>query len=417
MGSSGKYAGKSKGLAIVLALFLGGLGIHKFYLRRIWLGLLYLLFCWTLIPVLLGVIDAIVLAAKNRREFSGDVQPSKADKNSDHQQSEASPINNIREDLRRALEMDGVNAKALAFERYRDMETHLPVNTKVLCCLDYSAVLLLDTGILKLEPKSMFSMKTGFKGAKLIPFTDIAKVSVAKKSGSHSVNIKIHKNRGEFSFVTFNSENAYKFEELLLGMIPASTGHPKLREDFARALGVSEDYVPTDLDWTIESFIPSDSKVIFLLKPGFFILLDNGVLKMKLNFLAPISGAEFVPLSQIRGVTVTDRNPGAEYNPQYAVDVRRDEGTVVIAGSSFKTNDFFGLTEIREEAVQFQDLLLGLMKPSATTASDIKELLEKLLSSSGKSPAEKLEELSNLRYQNLLSDQEFELAKSKILGI
>jgi hypothetical protein len=132
---------------------------------------------------------------------------------------------------------------------------------------------------------------------------------------------------------------------------------------------------------------------------------------MKLKLFAPISGAEFVPLSQIMGVTVTDRNPG------YAVEVRRDEGTVVIAGSSFKTNDFFGLTDSRDAAFQFQALLLGLMKPSATTASDIKELLEKLISSSGKSPAEKLEELSNLRYQQLLSDQEFELAKSKILGI
>ena len=56
-------------------------------------------------------------------------------------------------------------------------------------------------------------------------------------------------------------------------------------------------------------------------------------------------------------------------------------------------------------------------KPKALTSADIKEPIDKLLSSSGKSPAEKLEELSNLRYQRLLNDQEFELAKGKILGI
>ena len=56
------------------------------------------------------------------------------------------------------------------------------------------------------------------------------------------------------------------------------------------------------------------------------------------------------------------------------------------------------------------------MKPKAVSAADITEAMERLMSSSGKSPAEKLEELSNLRYQRLLTDQEFELAKEKILG-
>ena len=62
-------------------------------------------------------------------------------------------------------------------------------------------------------------------------------------------------------------------------------------------------------------------------------------------------------------------------------------------------------------------VLIETLKPQALTAGDIKTMMEKLMSSSGKSPAEKLEELSNLRYQRLLSDQEFESAKSKILGI
>lgn len=56
-------------------------------------------------------------------------------------------------------------------------------------------------------------------------------------------------------------------------------------------------------------------------------------------------------------------------------------------------------------------------RPKAVSAEEIGQMIEGLLSSSGKSPAEKLEELSNLRYQRLLSDKEFEQAKTRILGI
>lgn len=69
----GKYSGKSKGLAIVLALFLGGLGIHKFYLGKPGVGFLYLIFCWTFIPAILGVLDAILLATRNVKDFTGGV--------------------------------------------------------------------------------------------------------------------------------------------------------------------------------------------------------------------------------------------------------------------------------------------------------------------------------------------------------
>jgi TM2 domain-containing membrane protein YozV len=90
--TTGTYAGKSKGLAIVLALFLGGLGIHKFYLGKTGLGFLYLIFCWTFIPAILGLIDAIVLATKSEREFSGAVQPGIASNLSVNQKGEALPI-------------------------------------------------------------------------------------------------------------------------------------------------------------------------------------------------------------------------------------------------------------------------------------------------------------------------------------
>ncbi|MBF5043321.1 TM2 domain-containing protein [Aggregicoccus sp. 17bor-14] len=60
---------KTKGTAIILAFFLGGFGIHKFYLGRTLAGVLYLLFFWTFIPALLALVDIVVLAAMDQQKF------------------------------------------------------------------------------------------------------------------------------------------------------------------------------------------------------------------------------------------------------------------------------------------------------------------------------------------------------------
>lgn len=60
---------KSRGVAIVLALLLGGLGFHKFYLGRVGMGILYLIFCWTFIPGIIAFIEAIVYACSNEENF------------------------------------------------------------------------------------------------------------------------------------------------------------------------------------------------------------------------------------------------------------------------------------------------------------------------------------------------------------
>ena len=41
---------KSKITAGVLGILLGGLGVHKFYMGKIGMGIIYLVFCWTWIP-------------------------------------------------------------------------------------------------------------------------------------------------------------------------------------------------------------------------------------------------------------------------------------------------------------------------------------------------------------------------------
>ena len=51
---------------MLLAIFLGGLGIHHFYLRRNSPGCLYLLFSWTGIPDILGWIEAFFMPGRVR---------------------------------------------------------------------------------------------------------------------------------------------------------------------------------------------------------------------------------------------------------------------------------------------------------------------------------------------------------------
>lgn len=55
---------KNKLAAGLLGIFLGGLGIHKFYLGQTWMGILYLVFCWTGIPAIIRLIEGILLIAQ-----------------------------------------------------------------------------------------------------------------------------------------------------------------------------------------------------------------------------------------------------------------------------------------------------------------------------------------------------------------
>ena len=60
---------KNKTVAGVLAIIFGGIGIHKFYLGKIGTGILYILFCWTGIPELVGVIEGIMYLCSNDENF------------------------------------------------------------------------------------------------------------------------------------------------------------------------------------------------------------------------------------------------------------------------------------------------------------------------------------------------------------
>ena len=58
-----------KKTALLLALALGSFGAHRFYLREYGRGAAYLLFCWTMIPCLLSLIDAFFLLQMPDEEF------------------------------------------------------------------------------------------------------------------------------------------------------------------------------------------------------------------------------------------------------------------------------------------------------------------------------------------------------------
>lgn len=61
---------KSKTTAAILAIFLGGIGVHRFYLNQSGLGILYLLFCWTFIPLVVSLIDFIWLLTMDENRFN-----------------------------------------------------------------------------------------------------------------------------------------------------------------------------------------------------------------------------------------------------------------------------------------------------------------------------------------------------------
>ncbi|WP_261507834.1 TM2 domain-containing protein [Chromohalobacter canadensis] len=67
--SNVRTGSRTKVAAALLAFFLGGFGVHRFYLGNIGLGFLYLLFCWTFIPALIAFGEFIYFLCLNDRDF------------------------------------------------------------------------------------------------------------------------------------------------------------------------------------------------------------------------------------------------------------------------------------------------------------------------------------------------------------
>ncbi len=61
---------KSKFVAGILGILLGGIGAHKFYLGRWGMGLIYLLFSLTYIPAIIGFIEGVSYLLSNEENFA-----------------------------------------------------------------------------------------------------------------------------------------------------------------------------------------------------------------------------------------------------------------------------------------------------------------------------------------------------------
>lgn len=62
-------SGKNKVVAGVLALLLGGIGVHKFYLGKGFQGILYLVFFWTFIPAIFGLVEGLNYLLMSEKTF------------------------------------------------------------------------------------------------------------------------------------------------------------------------------------------------------------------------------------------------------------------------------------------------------------------------------------------------------------
>jgi TM2 domain-containing membrane protein YozV len=58
---------KDATVGVLLAVLLGHFGAHRFYMGEIGLGFIYLLFCWTGIPTILGFIEAFFMPERVRQ--------------------------------------------------------------------------------------------------------------------------------------------------------------------------------------------------------------------------------------------------------------------------------------------------------------------------------------------------------------
>ena len=82
--------------ATLFAIFLGGLGIHRFYLNQPGFGTVCLLFCWTFIPAIIGVFDGIYFLCMSDEKFEREFNRRSCSRCSSRVDGEVSACSNCR---------------------------------------------------------------------------------------------------------------------------------------------------------------------------------------------------------------------------------------------------------------------------------------------------------------------------------
>ena len=70
-----KWNARNRKEAGILAIVLGGLGIHKFYLGKYGKGLIYAATCWTFIPMLVSIGEGIHFLTESDEQFEDELKP------------------------------------------------------------------------------------------------------------------------------------------------------------------------------------------------------------------------------------------------------------------------------------------------------------------------------------------------------
>lgn len=89
---------KNKKTVILLALFLGVFGAHRFYLRQYWKGILSVIFCWTYIPVTISFIDIIIFGMMSEDKFDTKYNNTVSEENNPEEEQEQEENSNSEEE-------------------------------------------------------------------------------------------------------------------------------------------------------------------------------------------------------------------------------------------------------------------------------------------------------------------------------
>jgi len=119
---------KNKVVAALLAFFVGIFGVHRFYLGQTGKGIAYLLFFWSGIPALIGLIDAILFLAMDQDEFDYKYNWKYMDSG---YQGLSSDFERRRYEEDRRMQKRDTRVRERQFEReYRKKNTNIPQRAK-----------------------------------------------------------------------------------------------------------------------------------------------------------------------------------------------------------------------------------------------------------------------------------------------
>ncbi len=60
---------KQKWSVVILAVLFGWFGIHRMYLGQYFIWFLYLIFCWTLVPLVISILEIIYFIFISKTDF------------------------------------------------------------------------------------------------------------------------------------------------------------------------------------------------------------------------------------------------------------------------------------------------------------------------------------------------------------